>query len=114
MENSDKQKLQKAIDHFHEELKTLKTGRANTALVEQLDVKAYDTNMKLSGLANITSQDARTLLITPWDKTVTKDIESAIKNSDLGVNPNVDGDIIRLNFPPLTEERRKELIKVFL
>jgi ribosome recycling factor len=112
MDSSEKQKLIKAIDHFKDELKSLKTGRANSAVVEQLDVKAYDTVMKLSGLAGISVVDARTLMISPWDKSVLKDIEAAIKNSDLGVNPNVDGDVIRLNFPPLTEEVRKELIKL--
>lgn len=105
-------KLQKAIDHFLEESKHLKTGRANSSIIEQLDIEAYGSVMKLSGLANISSEGARTLLISPWDKSLMKDIESAIKNSDLSINPNVDGDIIRLNFPPLTEDVRKELLKL--
>lgn len=101
-----------AVEALQRELQTVRTGRATPALVERLVVDYYDTPTPLAQLASIHATDPRTLTIQPWDKKALGDIEKAIQKSDLGLNPNNDGSVIRLNLPPLTEERRKELGKV--
>jgi ribosome recycling factor len=101
-----------AVEALQRELQTVRTGRATPALVERLVVDYYDTPTPLAQLASIHATDPRTLTIQPWDKKALGDIEKAIQKSDLGLNPNNDGSVIRLNLPPLTEERRKELVKV--
>ena len=105
-------KMGKAVGHTQVEFSTIRTGRAVPALVEKLRIDYYGTEVPLQQLAGIQVPEARLLVITPYDKTSLKAIEKAIQNSDLGINPNNDGTIIRLNFPPLTEERRKEMVKV--
>lgn len=105
-------KMHRAVEHAQGELSTIRTGRAAPALVEKLRVEYYGSEMPLQQLAGIQSPEPKTLLIVPYDKGSLKAIEKAIQSSDLGVNPNNDGTLIRLTFPPLTEERRKQLAKV--
>jgi ribosome recycling factor len=107
-----REKMAKAVGHTQAEFATIRTGRAVPALVEKLKVDYYGTDVPLQQLAGIQVPEARLMVITPYDKTSLKAIEKAIQNSDLGINPNNDGILIRLNFPPLTEERRKEMVKV--
>lgn len=100
------------IDFFTSELNGLRTGRANAAMVEDIPVEAYGSKMEIKGLATITVPDAKTIMIDPWDKGLVKDVEKAIQVSPLGVTPAVDGNGIRISLPPMTEEGRKELVKV--
>jgi ribosome recycling factor len=103
--------MQKSIHSLHEDLMSIRTGRANPALVEKLHVDYYGEPTPMMQLATISVPEARTLMIKPFDKNALKGIEKAILASDLGLNPNNDGQVIRLNLPPLNEERRKELVK---
>lgn len=104
--------FEKNIEHLKTELKGLRTGRANASLIESVAVEAYGSMTPIGHLASISVPDARTILITPWDKSVIKEIEKALTNANLGVNPVNDGAGVRLVMPPLTEENRKNLIKV--
>ncbi|HEV7128792.1 MAG TPA: ribosome recycling factor [Ktedonobacterales bacterium] len=101
-----------AVDALRRELQTIRTGRASPALVERLAIEYYGAPTPLQSVATIHATDARTLTIQPYDRKTLADIEKAIQKSDLGLNPNNDGTAIRLVIPPLTEERRKELVKV--
>jgi ribosome recycling factor len=101
-----------ALDHFSVEASKIRTGRANPSLVEHISVDYYGTRTPLSQVAAISIPEARQLLISPWDKGTLGLIEAAIRESDLGLNPNNDGAGIRINLPALTEDRRKELVKV--
>lgn len=103
--------MQKSIHSVHEDLTAIRTGRANPALVEKLQVEYYGSPTSLMQLATITIPEARTILIKPFDKSTIKGIEKAILASDLGLTPNNDGIVIRLNLPPLTEDRRRDLVK---
>jgi ribosome recycling factor len=105
-------KMVKAIDHVRAEMANVRTGRASSALLEPLVVDYYGTSTALRQLAGFSVPDAMLLVITPYDKNSLGAIEKAIQGSDLGINPTNDGNVIRLAFPPLTEERRKELVKV--
>ncbi len=107
-----REKMGRAVEHAQGELSAIRTGRAAPALVEKLRVEYYGTETPLQQLAGIQAPEAKTLLIAPYDKGSLKAIEKAIQGSDLGVNPNNDGTIIRLTFPPLTEERRRQMVKV--
>ncbi len=107
-----KDKMAKAVDHTRSEFAGLRTGRATPALVENLRVEVYGSETPLKQLAGFSVPEARMLVIQPYDKSTLKDIEKAIQNSDLGINPSNDGAIIRLAFPPLTQDRRKELVKI--
>ncbi|HSH60774.1 MAG TPA: ribosome recycling factor [Acidimicrobiales bacterium] len=107
-----RERMAKAVVHARSEFATVRTGRASPALVEKLRVDYYGTEVPLQQLAGFNVPDARMLVITPYDKGSIRDIEKAIQNSDLGINPSNDGQVIRLGFPALTEERRKELVKV--
>jgi ribosome recycling factor len=102
----------KVIEHLTHEVSALRTGRASPALVEDLEVEAYGTMQPVKALASLSTPEARTLVIEPWDVSVVKAIESAITASGLGVAPVVDGKIIRLNMPMMTEESRQKLVKV--
>ncbi|MEK7529354.1 MAG: ribosome recycling factor [Patescibacteria group bacterium] len=104
--------FQHAIDHLKRELASIRTGRANTALVEGLPVEAYGTKQELKNLASIAVSDPRTLRIEPWDVSIVEAIGKAIQESDIGINPTIDGKIIRLTMPQLTEDTRKDLTKV--
>lgn len=106
-----RQQMERALDHLQKELVRIRTGKANPALLENVMVEAYGTLMPLNSLAGITVPDSRTLVVQPWDKSTIKAIETAIVAANLGLNPGNDGDIIRIVMPPLTEERRKELVK---
>lgn len=105
-------RMTSAVEALRRDLGTVRTGRATPALVERLTVEYYDSTMPLQQVAAIHATDARTLTIQPWDKKALGDIEKAIQKSDLGLNPTNDGQVIRLSLPPLTEERRKDLVKV--
>jgi len=104
-------RMQKSVDTLRHDLTKLRTGRASTALVEHLKVSYYGSDVPLSQVANIAIADARTLTITPWEKNMVGPVEKAILGSDLGLTPNTAGQMIRINLPPLTEERRRELTK---
>lgn len=110
--NESKIELDKIIEHFKTEIGALKTGRANPAMVEDVEVESYGTRVPLKQLAAIHTPEARTIVIQPWDRGVLKEIEKAIITFRSGLNPIVDGDLIRINIPSLTEERRKELVKI--
>ncbi|RMH91131.1 ribosome recycling factor [Lysobacter pythonis] len=105
-------RMQKSIEALRHDLAKVRTGRATTALVDHVKVNSYGSDMPLSQVASVTVSDARSLTITPWDKQMVAAVEKAIINSDLGLTPNTAGMTIRINIPPLTEERRKELTKV--
>jgi ribosome recycling factor len=105
-------KMHKAVEHLKGEFGAVRTGRATPGLVEKLMVDAYGQPTMLQQLAGISVPEARLLVINPYDKSQIKAIEKAIQTSELGVNPNNDGSVIRLAFPELTEERRRELVKV--
>ncbi len=107
-----KDRMHKAVVHLQEEFGSIRTGRAAPALVEKLKVDAYGSEAELRTLAGITVPEARVLAIAPYDKGNMKSIEKAIQASDLGVNPSNDGTVIRITFPELTGERRKDLVKV--
>lgn len=104
--------MRKSINFLKEELATIRAGKANPKLVDKILVSYYGTMTPLNQIANISVPEPRTILIQPWDGNALRDIEKAIMTSDLGINPNNDGKIIRLMIPVLTEERRKELVKV--
>ena len=104
--------MSKAIDHLKGEFASVRTGRANPVLVEKLRVEYFGSEGPLQQLAGVSVPEARLLVISPYDKSSIAAIEKAIQSSDLGINPNNDGNLIRLSFPQLTEERRKELVKV--
>ena len=108
---SHEAKMQKTLDVLSKELAAVRAGRANPAVLDKITVEYYGAPTPLNQVAAISTPDPRTLAVQPWDGSVLKAIEKAIQVSDLGINPQNDGKQIRLNFPPLTEERRKELIK---
>lgn len=105
-------KMAKAVDHVRSEFSAVRTGRASPALVEQLTVDYYGTPTPLRQIAGFTVPDPMLLVVSPYDKSSLTAIERAIQLSDLGINPSNDGTVIRLAFPPLTEERRRDLVKV--
>jgi len=107
-----KEKLEKIIVKLKSEIAALRTGRASSVLVEGLEVDYYGAKTPLKALASISSPEPRTLVIQPWDKNAVQPIEKAIRASSLGLSPAVDKDLIRLTIPQLTEERRKDLLKV--
>jgi ribosome recycling factor len=107
-----KPQFQQVVDHFEKELKGMRTGRASSSTVEDIKVEAYGSMMELKGVASISIPDAKTIQIEPWDKNVIKDIEKALVNASLGMQPNVVGTIIRMVMPPMTEQNRKEMVKV--
>lgn len=107
-----KEQFEKTLEHLRGELSGLRTGRATPALVEDITVEAYGVKQQLKTLASISVADAKTLTVDPWDKTILQSIESALNNSQLGINPVNDGKLLRLPLPELTQERRTELIKV--
>jgi ribosome recycling factor len=104
-------RMKKTAEALRHTLISIRTGRASISLVENMPVEAYDDMLPLNQLATISTPDARTIAIQPFDTSMIKAIEKSIKISDLGLNPNNDGRLIRLNLPPLNEERRKELVK---
>ena len=105
-------KMKKSIEYMEEQFDSVRAGKANAAVLNQVTVDYYGTPTPIQQIASISTPDARTLAIQPWDKSALKAIEKAILASDIGINPTNDGSVIRLSFPQLTEERRKELIKL--
>ncbi|HKJ51054.1 MAG TPA: ribosome recycling factor [Gammaproteobacteria bacterium] len=105
-------RMGKSIEAFQAELSKIRTGRAHPSLLNHIHVDYYGSEVPVGQAANITVEDARTLAVTPWDKSMVAVIEKAIIKSDLGLNPSTAGSVIRVPMPPLTEERRKELVKV--
>ena len=104
-------RMNKALDHLEEEFGAVRAGRANPKVLDRITVSYYGSETPLNGVATISAPDARTLVIQPWDTKLLKDIQKAIQTSDLGINPQNDGRVIRLSFPQLTEDRRKDLVK---
>lgn len=106
------EKMNKAVDAVEHEFTSLRTGRASVSLVDNVQIEAYGSRMPLKQVATISTPDSRTLMIQPFDKSTTPQIEKALLGANLGMTPNNDGKVIRMIIPPLTEERRKELVKV--
>ena len=106
------EKMKKSIESVQNDFAAVRAGRANAAVLNRISVDYYGTPTPIQQIASIGSPDPRTLVITPWDASILKGIEKAIQESDLGINPQNDGKCIRLGFPQLTEERRKELVKL--
>ena len=104
-------RMDKSLEHLVEEFGSVRAGRANAKVLDRITVEYYGSETPLAGVASISSPDARTLVVQPWDTKLLRDIEKAIQMSDLGINPQNDGRVIRLIFPQLTEERRKDLTK---
>ena len=104
-------RMEKSLDHLGEEFGAVRAGRANAKVLDRITVEYYGSETPLNGVATISTPDARTLVIQPWDTSLLKEIQKAIQASDLGINPQNDGKVIRLIFPQLTEERRKDLTK---
>lgn len=107
-----KPQFDKAIEHLQLELGSLRTGRATPALLEAVSVDVYGAPQPVKAVASISTPDARTLVIEPWDASLVKNIESAIMKSDIGITPNVDGKIIRLIMPSMTDEMRQRMVKI--
>jgi len=105
-------RMGKSIDALQTELTKIRTGRAHPSLLDQLQVDYYGANTPINQIANVTIEDSRTLVVTPWEKDMVAKVEKAIMASDLGLNPATAGTVIRIPMPPLTEERRKDLVKV--
>ncbi len=105
------ERMNKRVDGFHGELKTIRAGRANASVLDKISIDYYGTPTPVQQVGSISSPEPRMLVIQPWDTTVLGEIEKAILKSEIGIAPQNDGKVIRLNFPPLTEERRKELVK---
>jgi ribosome recycling factor len=105
-------RMQKAVEILKQDLSTIRTGRASPALVERITIDYYGAPTPINQIATISLPEARLLLIQPWDRKLLNDIEKAIQKSDLGINPNNDGQVIRLVIPPLNQERRREMVKV--
>jgi ribosome recycling factor len=106
------QKMQKSVEALKTDLGKVRTGRAHTGLLDHIKVDYYGTTMPINQVANVTLADAHTITVQPWEKKMVQPVEKAIRDSDLGLNPATSGDLIRVPMPALTEERRKELIKV--
>ena len=105
-------RMAKSVEALRHELTKLRTGRAHTSLLDHITVEYYGSEVALNQVANVNVEDSRTLTITPWEKTMVQPIERAIMNSDLGLNPASAGTVIRVPLPPLTEERRKDMIRI--
>ena len=106
------EKMNKRVEGFNAELKTIRAGRANAQVLDKVSIDYYGTQTPIAQVGSISSPEPRMLVIQPWDVSVLKEIEKAILKSEVGVTPQNDGKVIRLSFPPLTEERRKELVKL--
>ena len=105
-------RMKKTVETLQHELTKIRTGRANASLLDHVQVDYYGNQTPLNQVANITASDSRTLVVTPWEKSMVAAIEKAILNADLGLNPSTAGSSIRVPMPPLTEERRKEMIRI--
>ncbi len=110
--SSIESKMARAVESMERDFQGLRTGRASTSLVERLVVEYYGTPTPLNQIAGISVPESHQIVIQPWDRSVLGAIEKAIQRSDIGLTPNVDGSVVRLNIPPLTEERRRDIVKV--
>ncbi len=106
------QKIQNALAHLQRELASIRAGRANPALIEEIPVSAYGTRMKIAEVGTISAPQPTLLTVQVWDASLVKEVEKAILESELGLNPSIEGQVVRLPIPPLTEERREEFVKV--
>jgi ribosome recycling factor len=109
--DSHKEDFDKAVDHFTDDIANLKTGRANPALLDSINVEAYGVPTPINQVASISVPDARSIVVQPWDKGVINDIDKAIRESDIGLSPVNEGDKIRISIPQMTEESRKDIVK---
>lgn len=107
-----RQEAEKTIQFLHAEFSKLQTGRANAALIEHIEVDAYGQRQQLKTIAGISVTDARSIAIQPWDRSILASVEKALQQANLGTNPVNDGTMIRINLPPMTEERRRQLVKI--
>lgn len=105
------ERMNKRVEGFHGELKTIRAGRANAAVLDKISVEYYGAQTPIAQIGSVSTPEPRMLVIQPWDASILGEIEKAINKSEIGIAPQNDGKVIRLNFPPLTEERRKELVK---
>jgi ribosome recycling factor len=105
-------RMRKSIDALQQELSKVRTGRAHASLLDHVMVDYYGSQVPINRVANVVAEDSRTLTVTPWERNMVSVVEKAILNSDLGLNPSTAGQVIRVPLPPLTEERRRELVKV--
>ena len=112
IQNDARTRMTKSLESLRHELAKIRTGRAHPSLLEHVHVDYYGSEVPIGQAASVTAEDARTLSVTPWDKSMVKVIEKAILTSDLGLNPNTAGQVIRIPLPPLTEERRKDLGRI--
>jgi len=112
VKKSAEQKMHKTVETLKHDYQKVRTGRAHTGLLDHIQVDYYGSMMPINQVANVTLGDARTIAVQPWEKKMVAVVEKAIRDSDLGLNPSTSGDVIRVPMPALTEERRKELIKV--
>jgi len=112
IKKTTEQKMQKSIETLKTDLAKVRTGRAHTGILDHVQVDYYGSPVPISQVANVTLIDARTIGVQPWEKKMVQVVEKAIRESDLGLNPATQGDLIRVPMPPLTEERRKDLVKV--
>jgi len=112
LKKSTEQKMQKSLESLKHDLQKVRTGRAHTGLLDHIQIDYYGTMMPIAQVANLTLLDARTIGVQPWEKKMLPVVEKAIRDSDLGLNPSTMGELVRVPMPALTEERRKELIKV--
>lgn len=112
LKKSTEQKMQKSLEALKHDLQKVRTGRAHTGLLDHIQVDYYGSMMPINQVANVTLVDARTIGVQPWEKKMLPVVEKAIRDSDLGLNPASQGDVVRVPMPALTEERRRELIKV--
>jgi ribosome recycling factor len=106
------QRMQRGVEAFKDDLRKLRTGRAHAGLLDNVMVEYYGTNVPIKQAANVSVEDARTIVVTPWEKNMVSAVEKAIINSGLGLNPVTAGQVIRVPLPPMTEERRRDLVKV--
>jgi len=111
IEQKAEQKMQASVEFLDETMAHIRAGKANPRILDGIKLDYYGTLTPLSGVASINTPDARTIIVQPWEKQMLKDVEKAILNSDVGITPDNNGEIIRLSIPPLTEERRKQLVK---
>lgn len=112
IKKESEQRMHRAIEAVKEEMRRLRTGRAHAGLLETVMVEYYGTNVPIKQTANVSVEDARTILVTPWEKQMVSAVEKAIINAGLGLNPVTAGQVIRVPLPPMTEERRREIVKV--
>ncbi|HOJ49366.1 MAG TPA: ribosome recycling factor [Spirochaetota bacterium] len=110
--SSAENKMNTTLELFSDELKAIRTGRANIGILDNIKVEYYGENMPINQVATLSTPDSHTIIIDPWDKSIIKTIEKAIETSNIGIKPSNDGNIIRLPIPPLSEERRKEFVKL--